>query len=815
MPNRKSVKQFTKKSYLKFKGGAQPSIEKPLVDFGRFSDMQNMRQRQPGLEQRAGQAKLHSTADGTNQVVNGFQYSKGKKTERHTLVQMGDSDVLQADTEPPGTIIGPFGSQVFSGTTGDIPASWSVVDDVLIFSNGSDQHQVWTGEATPVSKFIVYKGTAAIPVIPDGGEDYTEQVTNGSSTVAVLDSLGDFTNDFDAVFIGCPVRADVLNWTISAANGTAAVAELYYWNGAWTDTTMTDNTSVGGKTLGGTGVKTMSWTSQTDEIPKYMFGANLFWYRYNLADSASLDAEVEISAVTFESDFQDIQNVWDGNTVDIIEAQFYDQSAAVYKTFGASAIEVDSMTTSDKLYFDSFDQIGAIYIDVGELPNTTASTTINYLYYWNGAAWAAVSALNDGTSGLSKSGWVTWTQVDSEPLQFNDTLNQAYWYYFTVDKTLNNDVQISIETAPFFDIDDAGSYGNCNTAWQERACYTFNKAPHEIYVSAIKQPMVLNGDDFTILKPGDGRSNAVKCMKKYKNKLMAWQEEKGDDGGTLTLFEGNSVATMATGKTLLSSKIGTFNAKSAVIVDGVLTYTGTDIVPQTHAYFLSHYGVYKCDGTNVEKISDDVRKHFDPSNSTACIRRGYENKMWIGHDSAYNVLLVGLVTGTTSVSCNTFLVYDIVSKTWSYDERAQALSFFMEVEAASSDIPILQISGGVNDGTVYRLNTGTNDVSTAIDAYVRMELSYEANVLSLNTITLRTKTQDDGKVTITPYLNDLEKDQIVLPMVARLSGEGSIRHTIKPGLLGDHISLKFQNDTASQSLYLEDATLEVELYEER
>ena len=76
-----------------FRGGANTALEPALLDMGRYSMVQNFRQMHPGLKKRPGQIKLHTTEDSTNRVMSLFQFSKGKKTERHFYAQMNDGDV--------------------------------------------------------------------------------------------------------------------------------------------------------------------------------------------------------------------------------------------------------------------------------------------------------------------------------------------------------------------------------------------------------------------------------------------------------------------------------------------------------------------------------------------------------------------------------------------------------------------------------------------------------------------------------------------------------------------------------------------------
>jgi len=803
------TKKLTEITTTPFRGGNITRNEPALLEPGGFSKIQNMRQRHPGLEQRGGMAKLHTTADGTNKVLSVFQFSKGKKTERHTYAQMSDNDVLGATAEPPTVTTGAFGGEVFSGSANSIPASWSVLDDTLFFSNGVDQHQIYPGEGSYVKRFIVYKGAAAIPTIPVLGEDYSDEVSDGlTTTAAILDSLSTLAN-YDCIFIMTPVPADTFTWTISKANDTASAAQMKYRKSddTWAAVaSFTDNTSASSKTLATTG-QTMTWTLPTDSIPSYMFGECGYWYQLSLA-SGALDAEVEVTSVTYETDWQSIENVWDSVPVPVIETQYYDDSADIYKKFGSVNIEIDSATDADKIYIASSDPINGIYVDVGSKPNSTAATVVDDVQYWNGAAFASVGTISDGTAGLSNSGWITFARKTAHKSQFNKNQFYAYWYYFTVDKTLNDDVIISLSTQPYFDISDFGK-GYCNCAWKDRMVYGFDKDQY-LFVSAKGRPQILNGIDFGILDPGDGRKNKPVAMKKFHNELMVWQEEKGVDGGCLTLFEGYSPSTF--GKLVLSTKIGALNSKCAEVIDGVKIGTRTDEVITTAAFCLSNYGVFMCNGQQVFGVFQDIENYFNPQ-KTECIRRGYEKEHWLSYDAAENTINIGLVSGTSATVPNVFLVLDLEDLTWSFDSRTPALSCMTNVEAGSGNNPILQIGGGVADGTVYLLNTTTNDVTIAIDSYVTVEVSGKGINAHVDDGVIRTKVQSAGSVTLTPYINSIAKTAKTLSMTAEVATQTIRRHREHFNLTGQHLSFKFQNNTASQTLYLLDYGLEIKEYE--
>jgi hypothetical protein len=721
-----------------FRGGNDTVREKALLPAGAYSRTVNMRNQHPGMNSRPGQALLHTVTDGLNRVMSIFQFSKGKKTEQHLFAQMSDGDVLKATNMPPTVTTGAFGAEVFSGNVDSIPASWGNINDQLIFSNGKDQHQIWPGEAAPIVKFIVYRGAGAIPAVPTIGEDYSIEVTDDdSSNVAPIDSLSTLAA-YDCLFVGVTTMPNALNWTLPAGkrNSTAAVLGIKYKrnDNTWQDVAgFTDGTATGGATMSQDG-KT-AFTRPTDGVPSYMFGQSLIWLQIFLS-SGALDSEVEIEKVTYEAPWQGIINLWDGVPINAIEAQLYDASAATYMVYASSSVDISLLTSSDKVYFSSYDLTEGIYIDVGATPNTTAGVAINAVYYWDGSAFQTRGVLEDGTAGFTKSGWVTFARKTEMPTQFNQCQYYAYWGYFTISGgPLSDNLSIEIKTMPYFDMSELGK-GICNLVWKGRAVWSFDRVPNYILISAKGQPQVLNGDDFAILEAGDGRLNPICTMRKFHNEYMVWQEERGVEGGCLTLFEGYSPATY--GKLILSSRVGSFNQHTAIIVDGVTTSTRTDEEIKTIAFFISHAGACQSDGRAVRVVSDAIQNYFDPSRPE-CIRRGYEAKMWLKHDTAFNVIRIGLVSGASATECNAFPVYDIQDGTWSFDEPAQPLSTMEEIEAGSGNIPRLQIGGGTADGTIYRLNTGANDVNDAIDSYVQMEIDGKAQVLTLTDMILRLK----------------------------------------------------------------------------
>ena len=454
------------------------------------------------------------------------------------------------------------------------------------------------------------------------------------------------------------------------------------------------------------------------------------------------------------------------------------------------------------------------------------TTTINSLYVWTGSAFTATTGLSDGTSGIIKSGFVTFNRasISPEKSQFNNSPIESYWGYFTVDQPLTNTVNISIEVIPYFSISDFG-LGNCNSAWKGRMCYTFNKFGNDVYISALDSPMTLNGKDFDIIPIGDGRFNDVKCMLPFYNELIVWQEEIGILGGTTTLIQGYSPATYGTLK--LSDSIGIMNSKCATIVDGVMTaaLTGGPIAavgsqtirPATEAYWLSRFGVFAYNSTSVYPISEDISNYFDPDKSE-CIRKGYEDKMWLAYDRNRNVLRLGLVSGSSAVEPNIFPVYDLQDKMWSFDVLGQPLTCLINTEAGSGNVTVLQVGGGASDGFVYQCNTTADDVSTPVDFIVQKEFDGSGHKIQIDKLLLRCKSQSAGNVSVSLYGRGntlLSTDSF--PMIAggvntpdSTAGDSYVLRRYTGRQFTDtHFSIKWEHNTAGESCYLLDYGLEL------
>jgi len=775
-------------------GGAVTVRNAGQLPFGSYSMVQNIRGKHPNFIKRPGQVKLHTTADGTNEGLSLYQFKKTRVDESHLFAQMSDGDILEATNDPPTVTTGAFGSEVFSGSVGQIPAAWSVVADKLLYSNGVDQHQIYCGSASYVDKFFVYKHDTEIERVPTKGEDYSLDVANSRSDVAILDSLDTYAN-FECIYIRVPVPIIGLGADITTANNISSVLSIAYWNGAWTAVSnLSDGTSSGGVTFAQDG--NITFDAQTDVIPRYQYGSCGFWYQLRL--SAAFSAEVRLKTLTFLSEFQDILNVWDGTPVAAVECQVYCVEQQNWSTYGSAATDISELLKTEKLMIASADPIEGIFFDPGATPNQANAKILN-IKYFNGSEFVAVTSFDDGTTnsdetgliGFSRPGWVMMSREDAQPTQFNTAQYHAYWYEITLSDGLSSDIVVSVYTMPYFDISDLG-ISQCSAVWKNRAVYSFDEYGSYLYLSKVGYPLVLNGSDYGILRAGDGRSNKIVAMKSYRDNLMVWQEEKGVSGGCTTVFSGSTPATFS--RSVLSTRIGAMNSKCVEVVEGVETATADTATAleekiATLVFFLSSAGVCVSNGYTISIISDDIQNYFDPTKDE-CIRRGYEDKMWLKYDSAYGVLRIGLVSGALATKANVFPVYDLADKTWSFDDLGQKLACMSEVEAGSGNIPTLQIGGGQEDGTLYLLNNSLNDVSESVHSYLKIELNYNGEILNLREFLIRFEAMENGEVIIEFLKNNLSEMLKTVSMRPEKPGEIITRTRFPLNITGQNISVK-------------------------
>ncbi|MEN6313185.1 MAG: hypothetical protein ABFD25_02935, partial [Clostridiaceae bacterium] len=109
------------------------------------------------------------------------------------------------------------------------------------------------------------------------------------------------------------------------------------------------------------------------------------------------------------------------------------------------------------------------------------------------------------------------------------------------------------------------------------------------------------------------------------------------------------------------------------------------------------------------------------------------------------------------------------------------------------------------------LNSGLNDVATAIDAHVTIQINEAGSVVRDAEMIVRAKTQSAGNMTITPYYNGNVQSGLAktLSLTAEITSELIRRHKFSVNFKNQNVALKIQHNTASESFYLLDYALDL------
>lgn len=162
--------------------------------------------------------------------------------------------------------------------------------------------------------------------------DYSQAAQDGSTaTSVVLSSLGALSAS-DALYVGSHLPFLGVEVDVDAANGTASVLTVAYWNGtAWTDTSATDGTASGGATFAVDG--NITFTMPTDWVTTDLFTTQpttalrglgiltepLYWLRFvvsvALDSSTTLDSMIAINRSTVYDEFP--FGMWDDQSVTV------------------------------------------------------------------------------------------------------------------------------------------------------------------------------------------------------------------------------------------------------------------------------------------------------------------------------------------------------------------------------------------------------------------------------------------------------------------------------------------------------------------
>lgn len=575
------------------------------------------------------------------------------------------------------------------------------------------------------------------------------------------------------VYVASP--RPIQGWTpyIKVANASAATAVGYEWTSSgWASLSITDGSASGGKSLAQTGKISFSSTVTTSK-PKFIEGIPLYYYWFTFS---GIDAATSIYYVTVDAPFQQIVDLWDGigRTVGAFykyNSKYYDYTANVYKN------EYNESYTST--YADlnglpgySSGSSGNYYILLGffEFPtavnigvapdkyNTTANTVISG-DYWNGAGFATLGTIEDGTStsgiSLAKSGTISWTPP-SKSLLFKTTFsnNSVPLYYIRLrwNQALS-DTRIYYANGVPMQRTLTGYKFALNSQSRLMLCNNVDGYKNMVTVGASDTCQVFNGDDSFDIFFGDAEEITCGCnvFAMYGSSLY-----------NITLFLKPQslwglIQTDSGWKRYEIAPIGCSSPQTLVTVN-VPPQEGQQGSNRSIALWLNSTGVYSSDGRHPTPVHDDIKNLFD-QNAPTHINLDYIDKFSAFDDKPNHEahFLVTLTTGAVT-ALDAEYVLDYKKWRWFKIDRGTGLKLQCGLPVAD-ELGNIYTYGFINTGYCERLEYGNTFDGTDITSTVHFgdfmlgnDLFTDAFINSVTTV-MDAKTSATEEVSMTHYIN--------------------------------------------------------------
>lgn len=567
--------------------------------------------------------------------------------------------------------------------------------------------------------------------------------------------------------------------TANAVTSTMAVSE---WNGsAWSNLTVTDNTSSGGISLAQTGTVTWASTASTSK-PKIVQKNLLYWYKFVVTASATFTAT--LSQVTVAVPIQHIKELWDGEPrsltafIGVKTGIFYDYTTNVFEDAIDSAntytwAGIGQYTASDYLLLGSPQQLMGVILNLADTAvNTNAS--VASVSYWDGDEWTVLTIDDttlDGTKSLGKSGIITWS-----PPAKNAEQKQTTFSSHTVALHL---ITPGGDNSQFADsrrayLDALNNFGEGKIPAESRrtsfpAYYykiTFSatlsgsdaNGVKVYYAAGIPAQQTITGYSFGIehqeslwlFDNYDGKRNqylasAPNTLNVFNGK-DSFQGEIGANDPTVaaaSMFTryGSAIADMLviTKATETWVIIGSnsseyiqkrVNGKIGCVAPLTMTTIpiGDEAVQGVYrniCMWVATQGVVAFDGNSVSIVSDDIADKFDPRHANYIGASALASST-AGYDPVYDAF-VWCIQGSTTWR------YDLKRKKW-YEVPQSSNTRLYGVFNAVDTNGVLSLYGYGNTGYVWKLDSGnTLDGDDIVCTFQIADIALEGNYIDRET----------------------------------------------------------------------------------
>lgn len=707
-------------SYV-FSGRWQPAENPLLVDESGFQDIQNLRNDGRRLKGVSGHTKTTAgVVDSTYMFIrNGFHFTKDQPQESHVIVYAEDSTNSAARIYQNTTAIPDVGD--FSATPLSTPASGYGISrfspgpqGTMIHANGVES-QVWGGDEFRVGAFITATTSVTASAVTNP-KDQTVAVLNTSSATGSTVTIAAASDKVFLVGSTRPLKGII--FAVSSANtGTPSLTGKEWDGSSWTSLgTMVDGTS-GLKT---SGEITFDSTLATSKL-KHLEGRILYWYQFELSAGTA-----EISYVTVDAEWQDIQNIWD--LTESIPAAIMFGTGSTFEDWTdegivnetGSVVVLDSMTSSQTLNVGFLEpQQGVILRVVATKENSNASVLT--VKYNTGTAWAAVSDLVDGTvessTTIAKTGTITWAAV-AVGTEFKTTILGGiplYFYQLTVSDTFDSEVEVYFFSGiPVPEKIAAYVF----PAFFQNRVVLFNEAggdQNKIRYSVQDSPDIWNGPDSGEEFIGDEKAIIAAGVLYNIFSTEAGLQQ-------LIIFKQHAIYRMVgTGPDdwdikLITDSVGCA-APLSVIQANVRSAEGQMVQVLV---WQADTGVYMTSGADVQNISDDIKNYWDQQQDEVIASDRMDNSVG-GYDSELNAYKLLASSGSGQSTHNLELEYSLSRGGWTkiFRENSSGANpyqaFFQVIDTDGNAYSY----GATDEGFVYRTEHGTTWAGEEIIEFVK------------------------------------------------------------------------------------------------
>jgi hypothetical protein len=728
-----------------------------------FRTLKNMRYTDTHIKGVLGMTKINSSDLASNpKIRSAFHFKKSQPVESHLMLQAYNSAGASPKVFHHQTAIPNAGN--FTGT-----ALWTdnaaagrgyfanAPDGQMFYANGVDTC-IYGGNEIRTGAFIACASVLVTAEAVGTPRDFTDAINNTKTDSGNVATIAFGT--YPAFLVGSPRPIQGIKLYISTANGTASTMTCSAWSGsAWVNAAITDNTDTG-PTLAVTG--TVTFGSSIGAVqPRYIEGYFLYWYQFSISGGSA-----NISQCTLIDEFQNVLDMWDGVFRDVTRFYKYDTTYIDYttnvlnddydSTSAGTFANLNSLPAYD-VGVDHFIEIGfgekitGLKIDIPS-PNTNA--TVMTVYYWDGAAYATVGAVCDGTSAAGKSfaqtGVVSWSNANLVYENKKAVRSSPPLYYYLIGFSNALDDGVHVNYVGGITAQKQINYFKFPVFAQGRMllCCDMSGDKNKAVCSSKYLPQVYNGDDSVDIYFGE------------EGELTCGTELFSQFGSSLysliLMFKDHETWVMA-GQDIAQWADNTFLLSSTIGCPAPLTLKTINLqaepgagVNRALAIWLANTGVFMSDGRAPIPVHGDIKAYFDREDAR-CIKSSLigESIGFVDVEKSEYHLLVA--SGTAATGLNTELVYDIARNKWFEIDRGTDLACGVTVHDTDGN-PYAY--GFIDTGYIERLEYGATFDGTAISHTIQfgdMPLAGLATETRLSDVRLITVAKASGDVTLTHY----------------------------------------------------------------